>query len=202
MPPTKEEIDRTFKDAYPKIIDAVKQGIAEWRRDSVRSLPHLNSATIAAMINCYVQKNLSEFSARSEGFYTMIEQRGFSLIYKDQFALRPKKVKRNLRSCNITTHRINAIRKQEYFLPGIGCGPFFLTLGYRLTPFYELDGVFLVMEDEYSAVWNIRIDNSVVPKQQGAFPLWQTEPELSTADQKRARVRAKSVQTSQNAKEA
>ena len=113
--------------------------------------------------------------------------------------MRPKKVDKNLKSANIKTSRVNAIKEQEYSLPGLESEVFFLTLGYRLSDFQELQGVFVIMEDAQKAVWSIKIDASVDKQEQISLNLWQQETAVETSSKKK-RVRIKT--SASKAKEA
>lgn len=196
---SKEEVDNHLLPWYPKFVHAINEAIAEWQRDCLNARPHFSSTSVAATINDYVHERLSFLMQQEDRGDCFVDNRAFTVIVDGKFALRPKKVDKNLRSANIKTGRVNAIKEQEYSLPGLESEVFFLTLGYRLSEFQELQGVFIVMEDSQKAVWSIKIDAANENHEQIGLGLWQKESS-STASPKKKRVRVKT--SAANTKEA
>jgi len=198
---SKEEVNKALLLWYPKFVQAINEAIEAWQTDCSNAQSHFSSTSVAATINDYVHEKLSILMHQEVGGECFVDNRAFTIIVDGKFALRPKKVDKNLRSANIKTSRVNAIKEQDYSLPGLESEVFFLTLGYKLSEFQELQGVYIVMEDLQKAVWSIKIDATNENHEQLGFDLWQQEVEAaSTVYPRKKRVRVKT--SAANTKEA
>lgn len=196
---SKEEVNENLQTWYPKLVHAIEEAIDAWQKDGLYMRPHFSPVSTAATINDYVHEKLKSLMLQEVGGECFVDNRAFTVILDGKFALRPKKVDKNLKSANIKTSRVNAIKEQEYSLPGLESEVFFLTLGYRLSDFQELQGVFVIMEDAQKAVWSIKIDASIDKQEQISLNLWQQETAVETSSKKK-RVRIKT--SASKAKEA
>ena len=187
---SKEEVNKGLQYWYPKFVRAINEAIEAWRRDCLNARSHFSSTSVAATINDYVHERLLILMQQEVDGSWIVDNRAFTIIVGGKFALRPKKVNRNLRSANINTARVNAIKEQDYSLPGLESEVFFLTLGYKLSEFQELQGVYVIMEDSQKAVWSIKIDAVNESQEQLGLNLWQQET-VSTVSPKKKRVRIK-----------
>ena len=186
---SKEEVQTKLQPWYPKFNQVIYDALNAWQRDCINARPHLSSTSVAATINDYVHEKLTILMQKETGCYCFVDNRAFTVIIDGKFALRPKKVDKNLRSANIKTSRVNAIKEQDYSLPGLESEVFFLTLGYRLSEFQELQGVFIIMEDSQKAVWSIKIDADTENHEQAGLDLWKQEATSTLSQKKRVRVK-------------
>ena len=128
---SKEEVNEQLQPWYPKLVHAIEEAIDAWQKDGVYMRPHFSPVSTAATINDYVHEKLKSLMLQEVGGECFVDNRAFFTVILDgKFALRPKKVDKNLKSANIKTSRVNAIKEQEYSLPGLESEVFFLTLGY------------------------------------------------------------------------
>lgn len=194
----KEIIDSVLKPHYPVIIKSISDGIDKFRRDAQACIPKCQRSALSSLINNYVRNELLNLADLSIGFAALTTpQQGFFLTYSD-YAFRPKKVSSSLRSSNIKTERVESILTQDYSLPGLENNMGFLTLGYQISDFYGLCGVFIIMEAPEGNEWHIRIDNFAAYAEQEM----NLTSEMIVSDQPRVRVKIKTENGTQKHKEA
>lgn len=186
---SKEEVHQSLQPWFHKFNHVIYEAFDAWKRDCLNARPHFSSTSVAATINDYVHEKLTILMRQEVGGDCFVDNRAFTVVIDGKFALRPKKVDKNLRSANIKTGRVNAIQEQDYSLPGLESEVFFLTLGYRLSEFQELQGIYIIMEDSQKAVWSIKIDESTGNHEQVGLDLWKQEATSTLPQKKRVRVR-------------
>lgn len=156
-----EDADALFSKYYSDWQNCILSSFKKYQNDCIQAIPNLDPTTIANVINAYIRNGFEDYAKNSTDFsFLELQKRGFFLSYRDDFAIRLKKVDSSLRPGNISTKRIEEIRRQECVLPGFENRMIFLVIGYQLDPLLStVTGINLIMEGVKHNTWAIKIDN-------------------------------------------